>query len=169
MGTRLIRSRIVVRLLERDRTGCSPLASSYAMSLILALTWGLVLFPSWSLAATYNPPVDQDSFLKESSPDENHGSDEELIVKNKPTDSFQTIYRYDLSTIPANSVISSATATYYVKAEDDSGDPVNVYRVATSWTEGGVTWNTTGNEFDPSTVDASFTPTSTGAITVDIM
>ena len=109
-----------------------------------------------------------DTWLKEASPNENHGNDKELSAKNKPTDNFRTLYLFDLSSIPPNANITRAELRLRVTGEDDSGDPVNIYRVTDSWDESTASWNNTGNDYDATTVHASFVPDDTGWVRVDI-
>ncbi len=137
-------------------------------STLLAVTIVAGCFASQlSLAQGFiNPSAD--TWLKEASPNENHGSDEELSVKNKPTDNFRTLYQFDLSSIPAGANVTRADLRLRITGEDDSGDPVNIYRVTDAWSENAVNWNNTGNDYDASTVYASFVPDDTGWIWVDI-
>lgn len=98
-------------------------------------------------STTYNVNVDQDAWLKESSPAENHGSDVELSAKKASGDDMRTLYRYDLSGIPAGSQVNSATAWYYITAGDDNG-PVNVHRVTSGWTEASANWSNMSANYD---------------------
>ena len=100
---------------------------------------------------------DQDSFLDQGSPGANYGSDGELSAKDSVGDDKRAVFRYDLSSIPLGSTITSATAYYYVTAQDDSGNPVNIHRITDSWTEGGVTWNNTSADYN-ATVRGAFSP-----------
>ena len=54
--------------------------------------------------------------------------------------------------------IDSATLQLRVTTPDNS--PVNIHRITEAWTEGGVNWANTGNNFDSSVVHGSFTPSS---------
>lgn len=109
-----------------------------------------------------------DTWLKEAAPNEIHGSDKELSVKNKPGDNFRTLYRFDISSIPAGANVTRAELRLRVTGEDDSGDPVNIYRVTDAWSENTANWNNTGNDYDASLVHASFVPDNTGWVRIDI-
>ncbi len=109
-----------------------------------------------------------DSYLKQAAPSENHGTDAELSIKNKPGDNFRTVFRFDLSGIPANANVTNAALRLRVTGVDDSGQPTRVYRVTDSWTENGVTWTNTGADYDSATVHGSFVPNAIGFVTVDI-
>jgi hypothetical protein len=97
---------------------------------------------------TYDVGTDQDTWLQELSPATPHGADPELEVKNAPGDNMLTLYRFDLSTLPAGVQVISATAWFYFTINDDQG-PVNVHRVTTNWEEATATWDTVGSAYDP--------------------
>ena len=81
---------------------------------------------------TFNP--DRDAWIKEAAPNDNFGGESELPVKNKPTDSFRALYHYDLSSIATGSIVQSATAWFYVTANDDQG-AIEIHAVTANWTE----------------------------------
>ncbi|MGI9237856.1 MAG: DUF6701 domain-containing protein [Woeseiaceae bacterium] len=119
-----------------------------------------------ALAQGYQGPI-ADTYLKESAPNENHGSDKELPIKNKSGDNFRALYQFDLSSIPPNANVTRAELRLRVTGEDDSGDPVNIHRVTDAWSENTANWNNTGNDYD-ATVYASFVPDDTGWVRIDI-
>ena len=100
-----------------------------------------------SSSSAYTLAADQDAWLGESVPAENHGSDTELSAKNKTGDGMRTLYRFNLAAIPPKSQISSALAWLFVTGNDNKGR-VNVHRITADWTEGGATWASAGNQFD---------------------
>lgn len=109
-----------------------------------------------------------DTWLKQASPNENHGGDKELSVKNKPGDNFRTLYLFDLSSIPAGANVTRAELRLRVTGEDDTGEPVSIYRVTEAWSESTANWNNAGNDYDASVVHATFVPDDTGWVRVDI-
>ncbi len=75
--------------------------------------------------------VDQDSYLKEASPSENHGTDSELSLKNSgSSDDLRPVYRYDLSGF---SSVASASSWFLVTG-DDAAATVEVHRITDSLT-----------------------------------
>ena len=112
-----------------------------------------VTAPGPVTSTPYSVTVSQDAWLKESSPDENHGSDVELSVKNAGGDGMRTVYRFDLSPIPLGSQVTSATGWFRVTGNDDSG-AVEIHAVNTDWDEGAATWNTLADSFDIQVVDS---------------
>ena len=119
---------------------------------------GTILDNDATSPSACNVFVDQDAYLKASSPGENHGTDVELSLQ---TDSggndLRPVYRYDLSGIPVGSAVVSARAWYFVTSEDSNGGVADIHRITDAWTEGGVNWGNTATDFDP-TVEGSFTP-----------
>jgi hypothetical protein len=106
-----------------------------------------------------NVYVDQDAWLKQASPDENHGDDTELSCKNTPGDLMRPVYRFALPNPPANINVVSATAWFYVTSRDDSGSAVNVHRITAPWSENSVTWWDLADEWD-GIVEGAFYPAS---------
>jgi len=88
-----------------------------------------------------------DATVRSTSPDTNYGADEVLelsyIEIDPPGDEETVLLRFDLSSIPANAIIDSATLRLYQSASAGAS-PVSVgaYYVTGAWTEGAVTWNT---------------------------
>jgi hypothetical protein len=110
---------------------------------------------------TYTVNVDQDAWLKESSPAENHGTDGELSVKAAAGDDMRTLYHFDLSAVPAGAQIGSATAWFYVTSNDDQG-AVNIHEVTAAWTEAAATWTTTADQFNSAVIVSIPTQVSGG-------
>jgi hypothetical protein len=102
-------------------------------------------------AGVFTAYVDRDSYIKETAPSTNFGGEKELVAKTKSGDGFRVLYEFDLPTLPADEVVTSAVATFYVTGEDPSGLPVNVYRITGNWAETGVRWNNTSSDYDPAT------------------
>ncbi|NIM20224.1 MAG: DUF11 domain-containing protein [Candidatus Latescibacteria bacterium] len=141
----------------------------YSKKIALLLIFpALTMLPLRAEGGIYTAYLDQDSWLKQAAPFENHGSDLELFNKSTPADSFRVVCRYDLSPIPAGETVTTAVAFFYVSAPDISGSPVSIYRVTDSWTESGVNWNNTANDYDNSTIYGTFVPNSPGIVAVDI-
>ena len=85
--------------------------------------------------------ADRDARVNEGSPDQNHGSDEQLRVGYSSNIRDRSLIHFDISGIPDNSLVTKATLT--VRVLDISGTPpdMRVRRVTETWDEG-VTWNT---------------------------
>ena len=106
-------------------------------------------------AGTFQPSGDgKDTYLVSGSPNQNYGASVDMDIKGD--DNRRVLMEFDLSGIPANSIIKTATLTLYVISTGAPPNPVvNVTRVTRAWDEGtgtgsitkdGATWdNATGN------------------------
>lgn len=105
-------------------------------------------------SATVLPPtwfsVVADTMVLAGYPTTNYGSDEDMWAGydtwlNPDGKNARSLVRFDLSAIPAGTSISQATLWLYLRSSYDVTNTSRVmaaYRVASSWTEGDVTWNT---------------------------
>ncbi len=74
----------------------------------------------------------------------NFGADDKLYVgeSNQNSSVHRSLLRFDLSGIPANATITSATLSLWLTDDfSDNAGTFNVYRVRRAWTEDGATWN----------------------------
>jgi hypothetical protein len=102
-----------------------------------------------------------DAFIRATSPDSNFGSLPEIEVRPDSDANRRGLVRFDLSSIPPGSTVTSATL--YLYEIDKKQDQVTyIYKVTSPWSEGFVTWNspwmTPGGDFDNSYAYASFLP-----------
>ena len=95
----------------------------------------------------YTLPVDQDAWINSNNPTDNKDTDDKLHIKYDSGNIERPLYRYDLSTLPANGSILSATAWFYVEVEHPEG-PVDIHRLTANWTETNATWDTMGGNMD---------------------
>ncbi|MEJ2139438.1 MAG: DNRLRE domain-containing protein [Gammaproteobacteria bacterium] len=85
----------------------------------------------------------EDTFISEGSPTSNYGSERELDIDGDDAGSETAgLIRWDISAIPANATIESATIS--VDVTGSSSDNYNLYAVEKNWLESGATWNATG-------------------------
>ncbi|MEM2641503.1 MAG: DNRLRE domain-containing protein [Thermoproteota archaeon] len=101
-----------------------------------------------------------DAFVYEYKPADNYGSFDYILVRSHNNYNVRSFIRFDLSIIPPGSVIDSAVLSIFMNAAPSSSRIVECHRVANSWTEGGITWNS-----QPSVstyVTSSTTGTSSG-------
>lgn len=77
----------------------------------------------------------------------------------------RALVRWDLATIPANSTVRSATATFYTS--NAGSGRVRVHRITAPWVETTTTWSSFAERFDPHVV-ASFAVGGYGNRTVDL-
>ncbi len=140
-----------------SKSGLTRLVGLVVMAVFLATTLGAVpaagsnefragaetLAPQAGLTCvTYQPSggTGKDAYIKQDKQDERRGSDPELRVKSESGKLNRSLLQFDLTGLPSDAVISSATLSLFVK--DATGGPVtiNARQVTASWNEAEVTW-----------------------------
>jgi hypothetical protein len=97
-----------------------------------------------------------DSWIEQSGPSSNKGSDGILKVMSKSGNSnLRALVRFDLPAIPAGCVVDTATLRLYAASASGSQRTLQALRLNGSWTEGGVTWSN-----QPATTGTAATTTS---------
>ncbi len=84
--------------------------------------------------------ADKDSFVRQDTPDTNYGDETFLRagVNMMPADQYQTLLQFDVSDLPDNAHIVSATLKLYATG---SASGFRAYAVTEDWAEMAVTWN----------------------------
>lgn len=99
-----------------------------------------------------------DSWVDQSAPSNNNGSDSVLKVTSKSTNlNTRAFIDFDLPSRPTGCVVTAATLYMYVTSPV-SGRTLEARQVAGSWTEGGITWSN-----QPATTGTPATATIPGA------
>jgi hypothetical protein len=85
----------------------------------------------------------KDSYIRNKSgyTSTNYNGNDHVKVKGTTGDIKRALFQFDLTTIPSNSIIDSASFSLFMWKNNSSTDPVSVQRLTRSWTESGVTWN----------------------------
>ncbi|MGD8412967.1 MAG: DNRLRE domain-containing protein, partial [Candidatus Latescibacterota bacterium] len=126
----------------------------------------LALAPWTAWAGDYVISAGADGYLEEAAPNDNHGGAVELINRSIAGDSLRSIWRFDISSIPAGEKVVSAVAVFHVTQQDN--EPVDVYRVTDGWTEMGANWNNLAGSHDPATRCGAFVPKDVGPVVVEV-
>jgi hypothetical protein len=97
--------------------------------------------PGWADSATLTPVAD--TYVQDDRPDENFASATFLRVGEfqEFCADARAFVRFDLSAIPANATINSATLRLYLRYGNAGSKRIDVHRIAESWNLGTVTWN----------------------------
>lgn len=95
----------------------------------------------------YSFNSDRDAFVNELLPDINNGAASPLKVKNTAGDNRRALYHFDLSIIPAQTRVTSATLWLYV-VDNDSLGTINLHPVNGDWTENEAIWNNIASSYD---------------------
>ncbi len=119
----------------------------------ISLFIGIILFitsvPAYAVTHNFNNP--EDSYVRQSSPATNYGSENVLIADGVSQDPNNGTYgevaaviQWDLSTIiPSDATVTGVSVT--LNLTDSSTGPYNIYSQNSSWSENTVDWNS----FDP--------------------
>lgn len=99
--------------------------------------------------------VDQDTWLQESDPNQNHGKAEILSANTQLSDSKRAVYRFDLAPLPTAAAVTQATVYFWI--EEHSTQSIALHRVTNAWTESRATWNNNATNF-AGTAEGSFIP-----------
>jgi uncharacterized repeat protein (TIGR01451 family) len=114
--------------------------------------------------ATVQAPADRDTYIEEDDQAADNSGADKLLTRPQPAGSInRTLYRFDLSAIPAGAIIDSALLTV-TSRNSRSSHLANVYRVTTDWAETAnwnVPWTSAGGDFDTGTLLGTFTPDQT--------
>ncbi len=123
------------------------------------------------ICVNLNPATD--TYIEEDEPSNNMGNDEQLKIKTKPDKQHRSLLAFDLSPLPPEIVIESASLSLWAGAVQDAPLDIQAHAVRSSWAEQEVTWNDRhvapsptwsipGGDFDP---DAAAMATVTDANT----
>lgn len=84
----------------------------------------------------------QDAFVRSGSPTLNYGTQQTMLVgySDHFLETYRSTVQFDISAVPTNVEILSATLKLYNTREDAIGQNLSVMKAASSWTEDGVTW-----------------------------
>ena len=90
-------------------------------------------------ATTYTLAPSADAWIEKSGLNLNHGSDSELLLRDGAGQEEIGLLRFDLSSLPSGAHVVEATLTLHATSGDPAG-VIELREVASSWTEGAVTW-----------------------------
>jgi Disaggregatase related repeat len=133
---RLKRAHFKLRRLARSALGIVGAAA------ILLAVLGPMSGTAFAASITLQPgSTGVDAYIDSSSTTQNTGADTANdAIKTSSGAYRRMLINFDLSSIPAGSLINSAVLTLTARLTF-TGANVGIYRVTRSWTEGGVTWN----------------------------
>ena len=107
---------------------------------LIASSLSLTPLSASAISTTLNPT--DDAFINENYTDSNYGDDDTIDVKKAaPGYDLYGLIRFDLSSIPADSVIVSAKLRLYATTVNDEIETLYVKRITSDWSESTVTWD----------------------------
>ncbi len=131
---------------QTRQAGCGPYTDITAEPLGQH-SYTTTLTTDLASTSSYTRSVDQDSWIRSDQPTTNKATDDKLHIRFESGVIERPMYRYDLSAVPANVDILSATAWFYVSKEHPEG-PVDIHRLTADWTETDATWDSMGDKMD---------------------
>ncbi|WP_431785767.1 DNRLRE domain-containing protein [Paenibacillus lactis] len=92
---------------------------------------------------TLSLPPEKDAFVRESIPKLNYGSEQDMYAGFNTN--YHEVYRsfvgFDVSAIPNNAEIKNAYFKFYNELNNSPIQKVEIYELASDWTEKGITWD----------------------------
>ncbi|MDH3589124.1 MAG: DNRLRE domain-containing protein, partial [Gammaproteobacteria bacterium] len=93
--------------------------------------------------STYILTADQDAWIRSDDVTRNNGTSTSNHVKFQLGIVEQVLTRFDLSSLPANAQITSATAWFHLKdLKNHPEGAITIHEITSDWTETAVTWDT---------------------------
>jgi hypothetical protein len=112
-----------------------------------------------------------DTYIDGGSPTSINGADNKFEVRPDHAADRRGLLRFDLSSIPAGTTVTSATL-YLYEGGIKTGQTTYIYRVISDWNESTANWNTwsvPGGDFDSSTAYFAYLPEQNNCmLTIDI-
>jgi len=114
-------------------------------------SYSTVLTTDLATTTSYTIAVDQDTWIRNDFPGNNHSGDARMHTKYEAGKIENILVRYDLSAIPAKAAILSARAWFYVDKKHPEG-PIEIHTPTADWLETDATWTSMGDKLDTAIV-----------------
>lgn len=140
--------------------------SAYIM--IFAATLALLSINS-AYCTTVPVSANQDTYVTIYEPDNNFGLQTDILIEAYVDHQARSLVQFDLSSIPSEATVSSATLKLYHavrSAAEPAGRVIWAYRLTQSWTETGATWNSYDGINPWTTLGGDYTATDGAAYTM---
>lgn len=109
----------------------------------------------------------EDTYLKSTFVTDNYGSDANWDTLDGFGEEQRALIKFDISSIPASSTITSAHLQCYQDSSGANTDPLHCYGVLRTWDGGTATWNTTDGSTSWGTAGAVNTTSDIDATSQD--
>ena len=115
---------------------------AHSVTVTTGVTTGNINFGNWqsSGSVVYLKAI-EDTYADSSSPDANYGSENEFYSGKDGSSICRAYLKFDLSSIPPNQVVISATLRINNNHISSTAPELDVYRVIDEWDESTATWN----------------------------
>jgi PKD repeat protein len=110
----------------------------------------------------------EDTYVASGSANSNYGSTSFLLADGDdgPRNELISLLKWDLSSIPNNAIVSSASITLQI--ENTTDHHYNLMEMQAPWDEDDATWNNSQPESNRGVIAGKFTPTSRGLFTFSL-
>ena len=117
---------------------------------------------------SYTLSVDQDAWIRSDNPGQNNGDANDLHTRFENGEIEQPLVRFDLSPLPADAQVYSASVWFYVEAGKEHPEgPVTLHSVTANWVEGDVDWDSFNGSYDSAPI-GMIPAQDTGAVWVRV-
>lgn len=109
-------------------------------------------------------PISADSYVRLKNPNTNYNWYSLQVQNNYTKDAYRSWVKFDLSSIPSDSIIDDAILTVYVKSHARAANRIYCAHHSNNdaWTEGGITWNNQPSFNSSYNTNATFIPNYKG-------
>jgi hypothetical protein len=152
-------------LWQTAQQGCGPYTDLTSQPLA-GDSYTTTLTTDLGSTTSYSVTVDQDTWIRSDLPTANMATDSKLHIRFEGGVIERPMYRYDLSSIAANSSILSATAWFFVTKEHPKAS-IDIHQLAADWSDTDATWDTMGNRMGTSVL-ASIAPQPVAGVWVSV-
>ena len=146
-----------VNIQKKMKTGTPLIRTNISVFFILLFSSAIIFIGNFAHAESNTFQASADSYVSEDST-ENYGSSKSLHIRKKTGGNQYIFIKFDLSAIPAGSLISSATVYFYHYYNYGGGvTDAGIYELDDdSWVEEDITWGNKPDEGDLlDTIDCS--------------
>ena len=106
------------------------------------LNWSLTYAPEEMLTLQPNPAMGKDSYVYDTSPEDNFGDLERVTAGYDLATTVRAYLQFNLDLLPENAVITGANlGLVYYSTSSSVVAPIGAYAVLGAWTETGITWD----------------------------
>ena len=93
-------------------------------------------------------PASSDTYISQDASGTNYGSAATMHVQRQQNSNRRALVQFDLSGIPAGSVINTAQLELYCTSPSSVSQTLNLHNVTASWTQAGATWTNMNAKYD---------------------
>ena len=137
---RRLRTATAVTLLACGLVAATAVAASQSVDAQKLTSWNSATAVCAG-TQTFTQPTTRDSYVDQSSPNQNYSTVSDLFVLSKSgSQNRRSLLHFSLPSTPHGCTLTAATLRVY-NPSGVAGRTIELYRAASTWTEAGLTWN----------------------------